>query len=154
MINMKKESGITLVALVITVIVMVILAFSGITVTNIIAEARAQAMITDMLLIQTKVKMIKEQVAFSGDEGVYVGDKLSLPENEDVKTMAEEILEEELSSGNLYIYNRATLDSLKLNGVELLEDNVYIVDYDTADVISTKSRTKSGVKFYKLSEVM
>ena len=62
---MKKQKGITLIALTITIIVMIIIAsitiYAGI---DLIQQAKLQDLVTNMLLIQAKAKEYVEEVSF------------------------------------------------------------------------------------------
>ena len=81
--NTKNNKGITLVALIITIIVMLIIA--GITIyggSQVIKQAKTDDVKTNMLLLQAEVKNFVEQAKFENkkienflNEGVTVGDK-------------------------------------------------------------------------------
>lgn len=110
---MKNNKGVTLVALIITVIVLLIISGTIITTSNLIQQGEKQKIITEMLLIQTKVRIIRERVAFSGtSEGYYVG-----------------ILQE----SGLYEYDQQTLNSIGLEGIKLTNQK-YLVDYENGDI--------------------
>ena len=68
---LKKENGITIVTLIITIVVMLILAGAIMATSNIVEEANRQRVATSMIMIQTKVKVIKEKADFSGDSSYY-----------------------------------------------------------------------------------
>lgn len=125
----KKNNGVTLVALVITIAVMIILAGATVATSNIIEKAEEQQILTDMLLIQAKVKIIMERADFYNDPETYdyVGNKIS---------------------ENLYEYSQEDLNSIGLEGIKL-NGQKYLVDYTTGDVIYQKGETE-----YKLSEMM
>lgn len=63
--NLRKESGITIVALIITIIIMLILAGVGVYyATDAMDKARLEDIKTDMISIKTKAKIITEQYNF------------------------------------------------------------------------------------------
>ena len=67
--NLKKEKGITIVALIITVILMLILVGVGIDFgTDAINKARLEDIKTDMISIKTRAKIITEQYNFKDIE--------------------------------------------------------------------------------------
>lgn len=150
----NNEKGIALTTLVITIIVMLILVGTTIGVSNIIEKARIQSITTNMLLIQTKVKIINERIAFNGDTSIYVGKKLKEQSNK--ASIANGVLTSaELESDSFYVYDRETLDSIGLEGIDLSNSEVFIVDYDTCDIIWPKGETnEEGIKVYRLTEIM
>ena len=152
--NKKQNKGITLVALVVTIVIMLILLSVGIVAYNTINTAGTQDMVNNMLLIQTKVRAINEQVAFNGDKTAFVGIKLK--DQPDKATIAGVALTtDELNDDYFYIYDRDTLDSMGLGAIPLKEGQVYIVNYATTDIVFPPGRVNSeGVRVYRLSEVM
>lgn len=128
----KNNRGITIISLLITIIVLLILSGITIAVSNIIEKAEKQQITTDMLLIQTKVKILMEKVSFNGDtETYYIGNR-----------------HDSGDFAGLYEYDRATLDSIGLEGIKL-RDNKYLVDYQTGDITYQKGET-----VLKLSELI
>ena len=124
----KNNKGVTLVSLGITILIMIVIAGATIATSNIIEKAEEQEIITNMMLIQTKVRIIMERAEFSGDTNkYYIGNR---------------------QSSGLYEYNQAILDSIGLEGIKLNEER-YLVDYETGDIIYQKGDTE-----YKLSEMM
>ena len=69
--NLKSKNGITIIALVLTVIIMLILV--GVTVkigTNSIDESEKQDIITNMISIKTKAKIVKDKYNFKDIENL------------------------------------------------------------------------------------
>ena len=72
-----NKRGITLIALTITIVILIILVGVGGTVSvRLIRKGKEQSLVSDMLQIQAKVKIIMERVAFNGDTSIYIGTKL------------------------------------------------------------------------------
>lgn len=150
----KNDSAIALTTLAITIAVILII--TGITIesSNIIEKARIQNLASNMILIQTKVKIINERVAFNGDTSIYVG--LKLKDQANKASIANGALtSSELESDSLYVYDRATLNSIGLESIKLGQNEVFIVNYDTCEVIWPKGqKNEDGVKVHRLTEIM
>lgn len=151
-----NKKGITLVSLAITIVVMIILA-GAITITSIdiVERGKMQQIVSDMILIQTKVKIIIEQVSFSGDTSTYyVGRKLSQQSNK-AQLAGQALSAAELESNMYYVYDQTTLESIGLEGIKLSENEIYIVNYENGEVIFPKGvKNSSGEIVYKLSDMM
>lgn len=148
------RKGIALVSIIVTIVIMLILTGVTFATSKIIEKARIQNLATNMMLIQTKVKIINERIAFNGDTSIYVGKKLKNQTNKD--SIANGVLTSgELQSDSYYIYDRETLNSIGLEGIKLAENEVFIVNYDTCEIIWPKGLTnEDGVVVYKLSEIL
>lgn len=141
--NLKNNKGITLVALIITIIIMLIIA--GITLyngTGILKEAEVEDVKTNMLLIQAQVKTYVEQAKFEGkdtiDQVEVNGVQLSISES--------------TADGYYQINNMADLNLADL------DNSVYLISFDidniTADVYYVPGITDSdGNTYYRLSEM-
>lgn len=117
--NLKNKNGITIVALVITVILMLILA--GVTIeigTKSIDESEKQDIITNMISIKTKAKIIKDKYNFKDIEDL-VGAKL---EN-DINGIPSD------KKSNCYIWTQDDLNSQELSSIKVDEDKFYIIYY-------------------------
>ena len=151
----NNNKGITLVALAITLIVMLILSGTTIAVSSIVQNAQRQGTITNMLLIQTKVKILKERAAFSGDtQTYYIGTKLKNQPNK-AAIAKDSLTSAELEKETLYVYNNDTLTQIGLEGIKLNENEIIIVDYEDADIIYPNGvNNNDGTTVYKLSEML
>ena len=116
--NLKNEKGITLVALMVTVIIMLILV--GVTIffsTDAVKKANLEDIKTDMLSIKTRAKIIAEQYNFKDIE-ILVGSKISDAEAQKLGiTNSDKILK--WSSSDLAGQN-----------LSAIEADVYVVSYD------------------------
>lgn len=148
------RKGIALVSLIIIIVIMLILTAATFATSKIIEKARIQNLATNMMLIQTKVKIINERIAFNGDTSIYVGKKLKDQANKE--NIANGVLTSgELQSDSLYIYDRETLNTIGLEGIKLAENEVFIVNYATCEIIWPKGLTNAdGDIVYKLSEIV
>lgn len=148
------RKGIALVSLIITIVIMLILTAATFATSKIIEKARIQNLATNMMLIQAKVKIINERIAFNGDTSIYVGKKLKDQANKE--SIANGVLTSgELQSDSFYIYDRETLNTIGLEGIKLAKNEVFIVNYDTCEIIWPKGLTNTdGDIVYKLSEIV
>lgn len=110
---------------------------------------------TDMLLIQGKVKVISQEATIQKNEELLKGRKLSDSlEEEQVKNLLENnvISQEETSFSKYYILEKSHLEEMGLNNIKLEED-YYIVNYDTDEIIFSRGIKIGKETFYKLSEL-
>lgn len=157
---MKKtnQKGITLVALMITIVVLFILA--GITVYSgkeSIRKANLEGLKTNMLLIQTKAKEYIENASFrlgvnpgedkwakaeeylNGDKGT----KVDISSVDFVNTLRKiGIKDEDISTGKVYLLNTNNLEKMGIKDVQSDSENgYYIIVYDldntTAEIYNT-----------------
>ena len=116
--NLKIEKGITLVALIITVIIMLILI--GVTIhfsTDAVKKANLEDIKTNMISIKTRAKIIAEQYNFKDIENL-VGSNISDEEAQKLGLT---------NSENIRKWNDSDLDSQNLSAIE---GNKYVVSYD------------------------
>ena len=132
----KNENGITIVALIITVILLILLASATIsTSTKMIDTAKLENLKTDLLLIQSKIKVM--------------ADKKAIGEIEE-----EELYGTKQESGEYtgwYLLNQANLDNMGIKKANA-SDNYY-VNYEDDDVAYGVGFEYKGTTYYKLSEM-
>ena len=115
---------------------------------------------TDLLQVQAKVKVIKEQSVVKDDESILKGEKIKDSPNETVISLLNQlekngiISEEEENFDKYYMWDKALLEELKLE-VNLLENDKIVVNYETLEIIlpSGVEFEKNGEKVYKFSEL-
>lgn len=118
--NLKQENGITIIALIITIILMLILAGVGMHFgSGALDKAKLEDIKTDMISIKTKAKIITEQYNFKDIEDL-VGSKASDEEIQKLRlTEKEKNQIRKLSSGDLIS-----------QGLSSIEGDKYVVYYD------------------------
>ena len=169
--NIKKnDKGIIMIALVIVVIMLFIL--SAVTVyeaNEVIATARLESTMTNLLLIQAKVRIINEKVLFekaSDDDekkqGIYVGTKLSespsmieelkQKQTERNKAIIDDIDNEEILA-KYYVLSQSDLSDFGLNTLNAAEG--FIVNYeDEEDIIYVRGvQDQKGNILHTLKEL-
>lgn len=119
--NFNKETGITIIALTITIILMLILAGVGMHFgSDAVSKAKLEDIKTDMISIKTKARIIAEQYNFK-DIDSLVGNqitdqeatKLGITNNENIRKWSSE--------------------DLKNQGLSTIKGDVYIVNYSLQD---------------------
>lgn len=119
--NLNKEKGITLIALIITVILMLILIGVGIDYgTDSIDKAKVEDIKTDMISIKTRAKIIAEQYNFKDIESL-VGSQISDEEAQ------------KLGITNSEQIRKWSGDDLNNQGLSTIEGDIYIVEYSLED---------------------
>ena len=149
----KKDNGITIIALIITIIIMLILV--GVSFkfgTDAVDKARLEDIRTNMLSIKTKAKTIEEKYIF-GDINSLAGETMP-----DEITLPEKLNEELKDKSNVYKWARETLDIQDLSNIKADDNNFYIVYYDTKKstcevYYSAGYKTKDGSIVYSLTEM-
>lgn len=158
---MKNQEGVTLFALIITVIIIMVLAsvttYMGI---ESLDKLRLQTISTNMLMIQIKCKSYAEKAAFSNDTSELKGTLLS--------TVLEDSSSEEYLEVNKLIENGTistddeyydklyliTPEDLVEMGLEIETNGAYyIVNYHTEEVYYTQGYEINDITYYKLSEL-
>lgn len=125
--NLKNKKGITIIALVITVIIMLILV--GVTIkvgTNSIDEAEKEDIITNMISIKTRAKIVKDQYNFK-DISNLVGTKLTEDTEHDT-TQIDSVIPTE-NKENCYIWTQTDLNDQGLTSINSDESDFYVVYY-------------------------
>ncbi len=123
--NLKNEKGITIIALIITIILMLILV--GVTVkvgTKEISKAKLEDIKTEMISIKTRAEIVKDKYDFKDIDNL-VGTKLS--EATDYNTEA--IVIPDASKENCYIWTQEDLNSQELSSIKVDKDKFYVVYY-------------------------
>lgn len=110
---------------------------------------------TDMLLLQGKVKVISQENIIKKDERPLVGKKVSENlEDEKVKALIENgvINQEEEDFENYYIIDGENLKEIDLKNN--LDGEIYIVNYNTYEIIISNGVNIHGEIHYKLTDIL
>lgn len=135
-----------------------IIVFVGYKITNkgidIVTEAGSQTGSTALLLVQAKEKIIAEKAIISKNLDEYVGEKFSECEIQAIKRFKDLdiILETDENYDTYYVWDQEILDNLLVD-VKLAENEYYIVNYMTNEVITTKGVKINDKTYYRLSEI-
>lgn len=149
---MKEEKGITLVALVIIIIALGLIIFSGLKYAQKYMENQETEDIeANMLAIQSVITHINNKHTVDEENNPYVGVKLDLENNTTAYKITEE-LKKVLSSiedANLYILTEEELKSNGIKDVTVDNKEFYVVDYNSGEVFYSLGINGK----YKLSDI-
>ena len=140
--DLKKEKGITIIALIITIILMLILAGVGMHFgSDAIERTRLEDIKTDMISIKTKAKIITEQYNFKDIDNL-VGTPLTEDEATSIGLESNE---------NLYKWSSGDLSNQNLSAIE---GDTYVVKYNLETPNSCEVYYLKGYQGkYSLSEL-
>lgn len=147
--NLKSKNGITIIALVLTVIIMLILV--GVTVkigTNSIDESEKQDIITNMISIKTKAKIVKDKYNFKDIENL-VGTPLIEDTEHTTTDVKVEIPGEKINK--CYIWTQEDLNAQGLESISSNKSEFYIVCYGDDEIEVYYSKAVDGK--YSLTEL-
>ena len=147
--NLKSKNGITIIALVLTVIIMLILV--GVTVkigTNSIDESEKQDIITNMISIKTKAKIVKDKYNFKDIENL-VGTPLIEDTEHTTTDVKVEIPGEKINK--CYIWTQEDLNDQGLASISSNKAEFYIVCYGDYEIEVYYSKAVDGK--YSLTEL-
>ena len=135
---MKKESGLSMVALIIIVALVSAFIFIGVNyIKNYIEKEKQENIKTTMLLIQGKITEIANKHTVDEAENGLVGTKLNLESEEIEYNISEELKNVliNLENADLYVLSQEDLENLAVKDVQVNKDEFYIVDYNSEEVI-------------------
>ena len=153
---MKSEKGMGHLMLILCIIIILVAIISILNIAHSkIQQEGTENYKTDMLLIQSKVKILSQESTIQKKEEILKGKKVADDlENDVVKKLIENkiISQEEKEFAKYYILENATLEEMGLNTISLKE-GVYIVNYDTDEIIYSEGiKIKENI-YYKLSDL-
>lgn len=154
-INLKNQKGITLIALVVTIVVLLILA--GITInmgTQSIKDSREDTLLSELGMVQNAILQRKTKADLTDE--AYPGDKIDIATVNSViaeinsQQTGEDIELKDNSEGKENNYYLLTTSNNGLNNLGITKsENEYIVNYETGEVINfTTKVTESGKPLY------
>ena len=154
----KNAKGITLVALLITIVVLAILTtitlnFGG----HLFNTVKLKTLDTNILLIQAKVKVLSEKSQFD-DSTSLIGIKVSElgSSNEKVNALKSKgvIQEGEESYKDYYLWTQEDLNTEGLDAIQLKSTEAFIVNYETEEIIYYPGYIHTDKNtYYKLSDI-
>ena len=128
---LKNQKGITIVALIITIVLMIILVSVSVRFgTEAIDKSKQEDIKSNMLLIQGKSKIIKDKNTYDAENSSLVGTPISAASG---YTISSE-LQSRINSEKSYIFTQEDLDNNGLGNIKTSNTEFYVVDYDTCEV--------------------
>ena len=156
----KKNKGITLIALILTIVILLILLTIGVnTGTGLIKDSRYTKTISEMKTLQTGVNKIYEEIKLNEvDESKYEGNTSSLESSKKAKAQksyntAKNNNKTAKDIGNFEDYKYYTPEELKKEFNIDDVDSDYIINAKSRTVISVDGAKRDGNTYYSLNEI-
>lgn len=147
----KSNRGITIIALIITIIVMLILASVTIEFgTGQIERAKLEDIKTTMLLIKGRAQIVADKESF-GEEYDKTG-MINLADATDYNTSKLQNILNDLETSNLYIWEQTAMDNNNIQ-VTVTKSDFFVIDYVTGEVYYSIGYTYQGKTYYSLTEM-
>ena len=149
---LKQTKGITIVALIITIIIMLILASVSIEFgRGEIQRAKLEDIKTTMLLIKGRAQIVadKEEFGESYDNTGMV--KLADASGYDL-SLLQPTLNELADTSNLYIWEQTAMDNNNID-VEITTEDFFVIDYLTGEVYYSLGYTYEENTYYSLTQM-
>ena len=147
-----NNKGITIVALIITIIVMLILATVTVEIgTGEIKRAKIEDLKTTMLLIKGRAQIVADKESFGESYDNTGMVKLADAVSYDVSNLQEEFSKLE-DTTSLYIWEQTAMNNNSID-VEITNTDFFVIDYLTGEVYYSLGYTYEGITYYSLSEM-
>lgn len=149
---MRRQEGITLIALVIIIIVVGIVIFAGLKYAkNYVENQEVEDIKASMLAIQGVITNVNNKHTVDEENNSLLGVKLELENNETGYNISEELkgILSSIENANLYILNQEELNNLGVKDVEITNSKFYVVDYNSGEIFYSLGIDGK----YKLSEI-
>lgn len=149
---LKNDRGVTLAILVTTIIVIIILAGTTITASDmIITSTKAKTVVTNMYLVSRKAESMYEEYQFNGTSEPYTGTKIS--DTTSLNSYFKDSYSQPTDS-KWYSWDKSVLTSLGFDDEMLSDDAQFIVNYVDGQVIYTKGvKDTDGSTKYTLTDL-
>lgn len=136
---MKSEKGMNLIVSIFIVCLLIVVGLFGYKfIRSFIAKNKEEDIKTNMISIQSKIKIIKDKNKVS-EENQLVGLKLEENTSFNISEELKNILNERaIESTKYYILTQDDLNNNKLQNIKITNDEFYIIDYDTCEVFYSK----------------
>ena len=160
--NFEDNRGITLVALVVTIIVLLILAGIGInTGISSMEKVKLEELKTNMLLIEAKARECVEEANFrmggSTEDTVVDPVRTEIYETNNKLEKADSTnvpnIPAEIDLDNCYIITQKTFELWGLNKIKLSEDEKYLVKFNESEIKVEVYNTKGYDGKYSLTQI-
>lgn len=147
----KSNKGITMVALLVTIVIMILLAAVTINIgTREIERAKLEDLKTTMLLIKGRAQIVADKEEF-GENYDSTG-MLTLEEATRYNTSNLQSIFSNIDTSNLYIWEQTAMDNNNIQ-VTVTNTDFYVVDYETGEVYYSLGFTYEDNTYYSLTEL-
>lgn len=148
----NQNKGITIIALIITIIIMLILA--GVTMqygTGQIERTKLEDIKTTMLLIKGRAQIVIDKEGFGGSYDNTGMIKLEEASGYNTSNL-QNIFNNLEDSSNLYIWEQAAMNNNSID-VEITNNEFFVIDYATGEVYYSLGYTYEGNTYYSLTQM-
>ncbi len=153
---MRKQNGMSYITLVLWVLLIIVIGVISVKLLlNESKNRKIENIITDMLLVQGKIKVISQENEMNEEENPLIGKKLSENlEDEKIKKIIDNkvINVEGESLEQYYIIDAETIKTLNLE--DNLDGEYYIVNYETYEIIYSKGIEYENEMHYTLTQLL
>lgn len=153
---MKSQKGMSHIMLLICIVLILAIVGGILYITNSLNQERIlENYQTEMLMLQSKVKILSQESIMQKKDELLKGKKVSENlEDENIKQLLENkiISQEEESFDKYYILDKANIEEMGLANI-VIEDGFYIVNYDTDEIIYSNGIVLGKETYYKLSQI-
>lgn len=148
----ENNKGITIIALIVTIIIMMILASVTIEFgTGEIQRAKLEDIKTTMLLIKGRAKIVAEKESFGESYDNTGMVKLADATSYNISNL-QNIFNSLGDTSNLYIWEQTAMDNNNID-VEITTQDFFVVDYSTGEVYYSLGYTYEGNTYYSLTDM-
>lgn len=149
---LKQNKGITIVALIVTIIIMLILASVTIQFgTGEIEKAKLEDIKTTMLLIKGRAQIVADKEEFGETYDKTGMLKLADATEYDTSNL-QDVFDTLEDTSNLYIWEQTAMDNNNID-VEITNEDFFVMDYSTGEVYYSLGYTYKGNTYYSLSQM-
>lgn len=121
---------------------------------NLVRNKDGDDIVTNMLIIQGRIKVINGEIKVNSEEYKYVGTKVSEIDNDELKEKIKNIGIEESQYEEYYVLTKENYSEMGIaDELKKADDNQYLVNYNNVDVIYIDGITIKNEKKYKLSDI-
>lgn len=146
------NKGITIVALIITIIVIMILATVTVEIgTGEIKRAKIEDLKTTMLLIKGRAQIVADKESFGESYDNTGMVKLAEVASYDTSNLQSEF-SKLADTSSLYVWEQTAMDNNNID-VEITNTDFFVIDYLTGEVYYSLGYTYEGTTYYSLSEM-
>ena len=147
---MKSEKGLTFIATIVLVVLIVIAVGVAIYFTkNEVKKEQSEGVKTQMLRVQARVQKISHNYTLDKKDEILVGTKLQVVK----EFLDKELFNPDEKNKKYYVLNQENINELELENVVLEDDTYYIVEYTASDVYYTKGYDdENGETHYKIEK--
>ena len=147
----KSDRGITIIALIVTIIIMLILASVTIKFgTGEVERAKLEDLKTTMLLIKGRAQIVVDKESF-GESYDSTG-MVQLADATGYNTTNLQSIFDNIDTSNLYIWEQTAMDNNNIQ-VTITNTDFFVIDYSTGEIYYSLGYTYEGNTYYSLTDM-